>query len=64
MVEWMGRNLTFSLVFMKFLAMRNITLYSVCQLVCENSNDLSGEKEAQKRIRIECYLLGQSQQPA
>ena len=49
---------------MKFLAMRNITLYSVCQLVCENSNDLSGEKEAQKRIRIECYLLGQSQQPA
>ena len=61
MVEWKGRNLMFSLVFMKFLA---ITLYSVCQLVCENSNNLSGEKEAQKRIRVECYLLGQSQQPA
>ena len=29
MVEWMGQNLTFSLVFMKFLAMCNITLYSV-----------------------------------
>ena len=29
MVEWMGRNFVFSLVSRKFLAMRNIVLYSV-----------------------------------
>ena len=29
MVEWMGQNLMFSLVSRKFLAMRNIVLYSV-----------------------------------